>query len=46
MKRLVIAFIVGSFVLSYAQSTSKVLFFMRDASSAGTGDLGFMIEMR
>jgi putative intracellular protease/amidase len=42
MKRLLIAFILGSFVLSYAQDTSKVLLFMRN--SATSGDLEFMLK--
>jgi putative intracellular protease/amidase len=44
MKRLLIALILGTFVLSYAQNNPKALLFMRDAKGNGTGDLEFMIK--
>jgi protease I len=44
MKRLIIALLLSGFALSYAQSTPKMLLFMRDAKGTGTGDLEFMLE--
>ena len=44
MKRFLIAYILGIFALSYAQTTPKMMLFMRDASAAGVGDLEFMLE--
>jgi len=41
MKRLLIAMILGAFVLSFAQSTPKVLLFMRNGKSA---DLEYMLK--
>ena len=42
MKRLLIAFILGTFILSYAANTPKVLLFMRNAETSG--DLEFMLK--
>jgi putative intracellular protease/amidase len=42
MKRLLIAFVLGLFALSYAANTPKVLLFMRNAETSG--DLEFMLK--
>jgi protease I len=42
MKRLLISFILGTFVLSYAANTPKVLLFMRNAEKSG--DLELMLK--
>jgi protease I len=42
MKRLLIAIVLGTCILSYAQNTPKVLLFMRNAEKAG--DLEFMLK--
>ncbi|MBN1129113.1 MAG: DJ-1/PfpI family protein [Chitinispirillaceae bacterium] len=43
MKRLFVALILGTFVLSYAQNNPKMLLFMRD-TGPDAGDLEYMIE--
>ncbi len=42
MKRLMIGIILGTFILSYAQNTPKVLLFMRNAQKSG--DLEYMLK--
>jgi putative intracellular protease/amidase len=42
MKRLLIAIVLGTFILSYAQNTPRVLLFMRDAKKSD--DLEYMLK--